>query len=493
MVPLGIALFATVVVLGLLYGVYALSPERRWRRRVRLAERALAQRQLSERRRLAQLQWNLHQTQQHLLEQALSRQLAALPVEELDRFPGIGPKTVAGLRAAGMSNLEQVRRQLTGLPTELRSRAGLVQAAVRQLSQELVEGWRKEPKRLPPDLYQRWAYQQECHERDQAESQARLKLLADLSTELQRYQAQFRSAATLWAFWRRLLGRVASPLPADALSHPLLDIEGELIRREKLARVCPVPVPSADELLDLEIRLLYMLARADGRLAKQELGWIRDYCQRHFTGDQTLANRVRCLCAHYEQAKIDAQTTWEKLRQYYRHKRWGEIWPELIQLAQLGNQGNGRKQQTLEQLSRIFHLPLPPPPQEAPAETKSESQPGANRPSNNGPVEVPGSPKLDNTQARQLLGLPMQGPLIPEQIRKQYRELLPLYDPEKEKIKGPEFVALAEQKRLQLHTAACLLLAELGISDVEGFLEQSDSPVAEYRRENPALDAIFGM
>jgi len=251
-----------------------------------------------------------------------------------------------------------------------------------------------------------------------------------------------------------------------------------------------------------------MLARSDGRLAQQERFWIADYCLRHYSRDPVLSVRVRSLCTYYEQAAIDPAAILAKLQQCRHHQRWRVIWPELKALARARNSKDGRKWQVLKQLAEILALPL-----EAPTERQTSSPPQQVHheqrlaEKRNAPLlaSPPAEPRLEapaqaqplptdnREQACQLLGLSAHDSLVATHIRQKYRELLPLYNPKQEEIKGPEFVALAEQKRRQLREAACLLLRQCGVADPQRYLDEQETITTEYSRDNPTLDAIFGI
>jgi len=580
MVVLILLLLVAGCIAGLLYAIYSFSPEAHWRRRVRRAKRQIKHLQDGADRRLAQLHDSWRQQQHRLLQEALDQHLAGMSVKELERFPGIGPKTVETLRQVGLDNLQQVRRRLAHLPAELRSRADLVRHAVLKICREFVQTCQQEPKHLQdvsPRLYEEWTNLQTRYRQDLHLTRESWRRLDQLHRELERLYEQYRQVTGVVAFWRRLLSKPAPGVPVAAPTSPLADIESELARLEQSPwttpsrppippatspaatlpqspsadtnknspspaavvppKVSPVPspvnppaatphrpasgvalirplsppAPPAIDPLDLEISVLYMLARADGRLAQQERAWIADYCLRRYSRDPVLSVRVRSLCTYYEQAPMDTAAILDRLQQCRQDKRWREIWPELQALASVGNSKNGRKWQTLKQLAEILALPL-----EAPNESQTSSSPQRvhrEQPldeKRNGPVstslptapieppletpaQAPLSATLSREQACQLLGLSAHNSLSATYIRQKYRELLPLYNPEQEKIKGPEFVALAEQKRRQLRDATCLLLQLCGIADPQRYLEEQETTTTEYSRDNPTLDAIFGI
>jgi hypothetical protein len=580
MVVLILLLLVAVCIAGLLYVIYSFSPEARWRRRVHRAKRQIKHLKDAADHRLAQLHDSWRQQQHRLLQETLDQHLARMSVKELERFPGIGPKTVETLRQVGLDNLQKVRRRLDRLPAELRSRADLVRHAVLKICGEFVQTCQQEPKHLQnvsAPLYEEWTNLQTRYQQDMHLTRESLRRLDELHRELERLYEQYRQVTGAVAFWRRLLLQRAPGLPVAAATSPLSDIESELARLEQSAWATPSrppiptatspaatlpqspvadsyknsptpaavvppkagpvpqpesapaptphrpapgftlirplspPAPPAIDPLDLEISLLYMLARSDGRLAQQERAWIADYCLRRYSRDPVLSGRVRSLCSYYEQAPMDTAAILAKLQQCRQDKRWQEIWPELQALASAGNSKNGRKWQTLKQLAEILALPL-----EAPNESQTSSPPQQvhrEQPldeKRNGPVltfppatpsespleapaQAPPSAVLSREQACQLLGLSAHNSLSATYIRQRYRELLPLYNPKQEEIKGPEFVALAEQKRRQLHEAACLLLQQCGIADPQRYLEEQEATQTEYSRDNPTLDAIFGI
>lgn len=572
-----VVVLALVVAAGLT--AYAFSLEGRWRRRVRSAQRQLEAIRAAEQLRLEQTRSDWLATEKRITLEGAERQLAAVDVEELDRFPGIGPKTVQTLRQAGLVNLKEIYLKQANLPEILRARAGLVQAAIAHKHHELQEQLRQHPEQLPHDLYSKYIAQQEQAKRELGHLGQRLQLLTELERDLKQLEQQYAPRSTLWAFVQRWCKRQPSALPADLLQHPLLDVEKQLLERERTAlkgqpagrfqiggavgTVFPGPPsepsvrplatgstsaradklgrsaaittsapppslfaptvqssasPSADkatvpvpptpsfvspraqvDLVDLEIRILFLLAQADNRLSRAERDWIANYAQRQLARDQASQNRVRGLCAHYEQARPNADAILEELAQCAHEPRWQQAWPSWLELVNLSANAHSRKWELLKHLSDILQLPLPS--SKTVSDSKAAGRDGVSELGSAAPTigteggqlsRIPQA-EMTDSEARRLLGLALAGALAPMDIRKQYETQCELFNPEKERIKGPEFVQLAERKRQEIREAAVFLLRQLGVADPERFLDEPAPPHSDVSRDNPDLDAIFQM
>ncbi|MCS7166221.1 MAG: hypothetical protein RMI91_01745 [Gemmatales bacterium] len=533
-------LIITLVLVAVAYGVYAWSPEGRWHRRVVRAQKQFQALRQAEMERLEQAKQRWQATITQLCSKAAEWQLAGCNVQMLDRFPGIGPKTVEQLRQAGLQDLAAVYRARDQLPAALRSRMGLVQAAIAQLYDEAQRRFWQHPEELPEHLRGKYALQEAHYQREVEHIEARLEILSESLRELNKLRRQYARQASFWALAQRWWRRQPTALPDQVLSHPLLDVESYLVERER--RICvpkeeqrgplpqdtrrPVPVnqePSRSEpgrirpadarhaspapkpgstpdLVELEIRILYLLARADGRLHPQERDWIKSYCQREFARDTNLANRVRLLCASYENASLSFDDVLPLLQQTASDPRWRTAWPAWLELLGLAQPTNPRKRELCQRIAQILRLPLPERFEEESHIGGTTSAPPDGKPQlATGGAET-ASRALENQDtpltlehARQLLGLSSQGLVSPQQIRQQYESFLQLYDPEKERVKGPEFVALAERKRVQIRQAAVLLLRQAAVEDPERYLDEPLPPQADISRENRGLDLILGM
>ncbi|MCS7016040.1 MAG: TerB family tellurite resistance protein [Gemmatales bacterium] len=533
-------LMITVVVVAVGYGIYAWSPEGRWHRRVVRAEKQLQALRLAENERLERVKQRWQATVFQLCSEAAEWHLAGCDVQMLDRFPGIGPKTVEQLRQAGLNDLAAVYRARDRLPVALRSRMGLVQAAIAQLYDEAQRRFRQHPGQLPEHLQRKYALQEAHYQRELEHIEARLRILSESQEELSKLRRQYLGQASFWALARRWWRKQPTALPDPVLNHPILNVEAYLLERERRARVpketqigplpqdtrrpgpvsqepstsgvgttglrgerraTPAPKPaSPPDLVDLEIRILYLLARADGRLSQQERDWIIAYCQREFARDMNSANRVRLLCASYENASLSLEDILALLQQTASHPRWPTAWPAWLELVQLAQHANPRKRELCQRIAQVLQLPLPEffekdcrvgGTTSAPPDGKPQLAAGA--PDIAGRTLEAQDTPLSLEQARELLRLPSEGLLQPDQIRRQYESLLPLYDPEKERVKGAEFVALAECKRGQIRQAAVLLLRQAGVENPERYLDEPLQPEADVSRYNPDLDQILGM
>src|SRR5262245_65981765 len=103
-----------LVILGILYFRYARSPAAQWKHRVRAAVARQQDRLRLTQRELALIDRRLGTEQ--LRTEYFERFLGGLAVEELVKYPGIGPVTASRLRDAGLTHIprgEQARLSKT--------------------------------------------------------------------------------------------------------------------------------------------------------------------------------------------------------------------------------------------------------------------------------------------------------------------------------------------------------------------------------------------
>jgi hypothetical protein len=87
-----------------------------------------------------------------------------------------------------------------------------------------------------------------------------------------------------------------------------------------------------------------------------------------------------------------------------------------------------------------------------------------------------------------VLEIPPELPLSADLVRRQYNLLWDRYDPAKVEAMGPDFVALAQNKRDEVRTAATALMAQWN----EPLEIEARAAAPRDLRENPDLDALFG-
>src|SRR5436189_5652565 len=101
-------LAVALLLVGLLYVRYRNTPAARWKARVRAA---VAEQEARRRRVRKELFALDHDPGDRALRQEfLDRQLGGVAVEELAKYPGIGPVTVSRLREAGLATVAACNR-----------------------------------------------------------------------------------------------------------------------------------------------------------------------------------------------------------------------------------------------------------------------------------------------------------------------------------------------------------------------------------------------
>src|SRR5262245_38089513 len=121
---------AIMIALGVVYLRYTNSPAGRWRRRTLAMVVEQENRLRSARRQLAA---NDSVDSTKLRDQYLDRYLRGLPIEELARYPGIGPVTVSRLRDAGLTTVADCARvRLSGIQGIGPSRQEELKEAIRK-------------------------------------------------------------------------------------------------------------------------------------------------------------------------------------------------------------------------------------------------------------------------------------------------------------------------------------------------------------------------
>lgn len=100
----------------------------------------------------------------------------------------------------------------------------------------------------------------------------------------------------------------------------------------------------------------------------------------------------------------------------------------------------------------------------------------------------PTTPEAMREECLKMLEISENTSLSAELVRRQYHLLFERVSPEKVISMGPEFVALAQSKRVELRRAAEMLLERMG----EKLELQPTSPPSLDPRHNPDLDDVFG-
>ena len=239
-------LILLLILLGagmVLYLPYARSPEKQWRDRV-WQLLAAARRQIAiERHALHQGAARRRVEEATLRERAWVAFLDTIPVEQLDEYPGIGPATLAKLRAAGYTTLAVFQHLPVNLPALGTKRLADIERAVRDLTAQcrsrFAAGACPEGRELAERLKSLATQTQDS----EARARARLEVVEAFDKSLQPF-ADLARAVTLRDYWRSPRG---SLVPAEILNVPLPDLEKALAALPQPAAAPPSPPPPVSE------------------------------------------------------------------------------------------------------------------------------------------------------------------------------------------------------------------------------------------------------
>jgi hypothetical protein len=195
-----IALTLTVSI-SYFYLQYARSPEKEWRDRViTLVSRAKLRLRM-EKQDLSRLRREWEKQDHELRERALAAHLAAIPVQALDEYPGIGPATVAKLSDAGYSNLARLRNASIRLPGLGAKRLADIRSAVQQLVKQSLTQFEAGAYAGAQELARQRAGLQSKYEGAIARAQARSEAAEAVLAELADAAALVRKVTFLRYFW----------------------------------------------------------------------------------------------------------------------------------------------------------------------------------------------------------------------------------------------------------------------------------------------------
>jgi len=504
---LAVLLAAALLVLGLLYLRYRFTPAARWKARVRSA---LAEQEARRRRARRQLAEAGHDPDDHeLRREFLDRQLQGVAVEELAKYPGIGPVTVSRLREAGLATVAACgRARLSAVPGIGRVREADLKDALKKIRREAesrfdagaspqAAAFAAERKRRQADRDRR----RQQAEAEVRQAEAALAALGD--------QARIARGVTFFGHLARrqppgLTPEVMSgppaamleprPAPAEpeasARAEPVL--VGPVSNLSELPRGSPAP-PAGAALADAShpagsplvlppdtsplgrlravAGLGLAVAKADGRIAVAERKQVRVFLERRYATDPELARKVESLVAEVES---DLPTLGDALWAVKRTIA-AEAWPELYQfavsVADAAGERNTREVECLARVAEELGIGIKPPPAHVPAPVVATEP--------DGPLTEP--------ECRLALEIAPETPLSVDLVRRQHRLLSDRFAPEKFASHGPEFVKMAAEKRDKAERAARHLLG--------GYNEPLEAPAAPPPtdlRHNPDLDDVFG-
>jgi len=136
-IPLLVVALSVVVLWSILYILFCRRPEKKWRDKVlQLMARARG-RAYQEQEELSRLASDKHEEVKAIRDEAFSSFLGAIPVSELEIFPGIGPATVSKLESAGHSTLASLQRARIRIHGLGKKRLADIYHAVRELTRQV--------------------------------------------------------------------------------------------------------------------------------------------------------------------------------------------------------------------------------------------------------------------------------------------------------------------------------------------------------------------
>jgi uncharacterized tellurite resistance protein B-like protein len=501
-----VLLAAALLLFGLVYFRYRISPAGRWKAQVQAVVAAHQARLRRARSALAAI--NADPEENKLRNRFLDQQLEGVGVEELAKYPGIGPVTVSRLREAGLATVAACgRARLSAVPGIGPSREADLKDALKKVRREAESRFDAE---ASP---QAAAYVAERKKR-QADRESRRQLAQEVVRRAEVALSGLTVPARLASdvtFVGHLSGRMPVGLKPDVMARPLVTAEPVAVpasrerqRPENSPGQSPVFTPEAPAVsasneavsgtpvadapgsrgsegasppsplarLRTVAGLGLAVAKADGRIANAERKQVRAFLERRYATEVGLAGKLDSIMAEVE---ADLPTLGDALWDV-KQKIEAEAWPELYQLAvsvaDAAGERNSKEVECLARIAEEFGIGIKPPPAHVPAPVVA-TQPDVS------PTEP---------ECRAALEIAAETPLSVDLIRRQYRLMSDRFAPEKFTGHGPDFVKMATDKRDKAERAARHLLA--------GYNEPLEPPAAPPApaelRHNPDLDDVFG-
>jgi uncharacterized tellurite resistance protein B-like protein len=509
LIVLALLVAVSTVALVTLYLRYVGTPAAQWKQRVRAAVESHENQIRAARADLARL--DRADDIRLLRDKYLRRHLAGIAVEELIRFPGIGPVTVSKIRDAGLSNLDSLSRAtLTAIAGIGPARANDLREAMRQLGRDAESrfdagacaeavAFAEERKQREADNQRR---RQEAEQRMQSAKSA-LTALADVT----------RMAREV-SFFGYLLRRESPGLTAEVMARPLPSVshgggsvatsQGDLSSspsplrgggrgegsvatsqgdlpsspsplrgggRPEVSVATPQPVHSPVDQLRAVAAFGYAVAKADGRIAASERRQVRAFVERRYACAADLAKQLDTLLAEVESRIPSLHDAIVDIKRMIPNAAWPELYQFAVSVADAAGERNTREIECLARVAEELGIGVKPatPPEPAPA-----------------PTPVADAPLTEN-DCRLALEIAPETPLSVDLVRRQYRLLSDRFAPERFASHGPEFIRMAAEKRERVERAARHLLAEYN----EPLEPPAAAPPTDLRH-NPDLDEVFG-
>jgi uncharacterized tellurite resistance protein B-like protein len=445
------------------------------------------------------------------------RHLQTISVDRLAEFPGIGPGTVGRVRDAGGRALADLRRfpfaSIQGIgPSKAHDLQTAVAKLVREAQSRFDAGGCSEAVE-----FQRKLARLQVQEQDRAIVRQR---------ELSAIERALRSTEDLLGeardvtFWNYLFRRTTNgprdetmnrPLPSPVPSKPSAVPVAKLVSRPnppavpvplgrpvvakpapppaafppsvgprrtheqsedifaaELANTKSSPVGSADAHPELPklaayARFGFLVAKADGRVAVAETKVIRAFLDDRFGHDPILVRHIDPLMERTANRVPPESQALADIKAVATPEEWQALFSFAERVADASGERKPREQEMLFRLAEAFALTPKP------AAVK--------------PAPTAGPP----TDPRCVLEIDPGTDITAELIRRRFTLLNDRLDPSKAAGLGPEFAAMAAEKRNRVRQAAEALMAPFGEP-----LEKPTPPPPADLRHNPDLDDAFG-
>ena len=485
-------LSVALLLVGLLYLHYHNTPAAQWKARVRAAVNEQEARGRLARRELNAL---VHDDEDRILRnEFLTRQLEAVAVEDLARYPGIGPVTVSRLRDAGLATVAAcTRARLSAIDGIGPVREKDLKEALKQVRREAES--RFDAGASPQAVAYRGEMKKRQAERDRRRQAAEAAIkYAETGLAALQEQAQIADGVTFFGhltrrrpvglndeMMNRPLAMPAEPPPPPVT--PPAEPEGSAREAATPADVAlapasgsagPPPLPPAEASPFDRLRIVagfgYAMAKADGRIAAAERRQVRAFVERrYFTPD--LGFQLDSILAEVE---ADLPTLSDALWEVKRSvpaDAWRELYQFAESVADSAGERNTREVECLARVAEELGINVKPPPAHVPSPV----------------VATESDAPLTEPDCRAALEIASETPMSVELIRRQYRLLSDRFAPARFADHGPEFVTMAAEKRERAERAARHLLSEYNEP-----LEPPTAPPPADLRHNPDLDDVFG-
>lgn len=260
--------------------------------------------------------------------------------------------------------------------------------------------------------------------------------------------------------------------------------------REQTAAVVSARPPSPEEcragFVEAGIALAMVVARAHGRVTQAERRLIDQFVAKHTQGDVVLANKGRNWLAHYESAAIDLKKQLLQAEKYTTQSERIVLLQLAKAVAAASNDINTQEMVILDRIAAQWDIPW-----EDVHEAPKCHAPSADATGEQTFADTPAAGKAATEESaadpRAVLEISEGVTLSADLIRRQYRLLRERYDPAKMERLGPEFVAIARNKRDAVEAAAACLIQRFG----EPLELPETGPSPADLRHNPDLDQLF--